>query len=93
MIKSFRCKESEKIFHRKFSKKLPQNIQRKAYMKLMMLDSAVFIDDLKVPPSNYLEKLTGDLKDFYSIRVNKQYRVCFKWENSDAYEVFIVDYH
>jgi len=56
MIKSFRCKESEKIFHRKFSKKLPQNIQRKAYMKLMMLDSAVFIDDLKVPPSNYLEK-------------------------------------
>ena len=62
-------------------------------MKLMMLDSAVFIDDLKVPPSNCLEKLTGDLKDFYSIRINKQYRVCFKWENNDAYEVFIVDYH
>ena len=93
MIKSFKCKETKKIYERTFSKKLPQEIQLKAYQKLIMLDSAFFIEDLKIPPSNHLELLSGDLKDFYSIRINKQYRICFKWQQNNAYDVFIIDYH
>ena len=93
MIKSFKCKETEKIYNRNFSKKLPENIQRKAYAKLLMLDSAKIIDDLKIPPANFLEKLSGDRKGEFSIRINKQYRICFKYENNDTIDVEIVDYH
>ena len=93
MIKSFRCKESEKVFYRSFSKKLPQDIQQKAYMKLLMIDSSTCIEDFLIPPANRLESLSGDLKDFYSIRINRQFRVCFKYKDQNAYEVFITDYH
>ena len=93
MIKSFKCKETEKIFNRIFSKKLPQDIQRAGYKKLLMLDAAFELNDLKVPPSNQLEKLTGDRDGMYSIRINKQYRLCFIFDGSNAEQVEIIDYH
>ena len=93
MIKSFKCKETEKIFNRLFSKKLPQEIQRVGYKKLLMLDAAFELNDLKVPPSNQLEKLSGNREGMYSIRVNKQYRLCFTFDGSNAEQVEIIDYH
>jgi len=93
MIKSFKCKETYKIYKREFSKKLPQQIQQSAYKKLIMLDASVDVEDLKIPPANRLEKLSGDRKGQYSIRINQQYRICFKWEDGSAYDVEIVDYH
>ena len=93
MIKSFKCKETEKIYNRIFSKKLPQEIQRAGYKKLLMLDAAFELNDLKVPPSNQLEKLSGDRDGMYSIRVNKQYRICFAFDGSNAEQVEIIDYH
>jgi len=93
MIKSFKCKETEKIYNRIFSKKLPQEIQRTGYKKLLMLDAAFELNDLKVPPSNQLEKLSGDRDGMYSIRVNKQYRICFAFDGSNAEQVEIIDYH
>ena len=93
MIKSFKCKETEKIYNRTFSKKLPQEIQRAGYKKLLMLDAAFELNDLKVPPSNYLEKLSGDRDGMYSICVNNQYRICFAFDGSNAKQVEIIDYH
>ena len=93
MIKTFRCKETHKVYERKFSKKLPHDIQRVAYRKLLMIDSAIDIDDLRIPPANRLEKLSGDREGQYSIRVNKQFRICFTWEDGFASDVEIVDYH
>jgi proteic killer suppression protein len=93
MIQTFKCKETEKIFQRTFSKKLPQNIQSTAYKKLLMLDAAIDVDDLRIPPANRLEKLTGDRAGQYSIRINRQYRICFVWESGRAFDVEIVDYH
>ena len=93
MIKTFKCKETEKIFNRKFSKKLPQQIQRIAYKKLIMLTKSESIEDLKIPPSNVLEALKNDRAGQYSIRVNKQWRICFRFENGDAFDVEITDYH
>jgi proteic killer suppression protein len=93
MIKTFKCKETQKIFNREFSKKLPNDIQKVAYRKLLMIDAAIDVNDLKIPPANRLEKLTGDREGQYSIRINKQYRICFKWQNSFALDVEIVDYH
>ena len=93
MIKNFKCKETAKIYDRTFSKKLPSQIQREAYKKLLMLDASTNIEDLKIPPSNRLEKLSGDRKGQYSIRINKQYRICFKHEVHQSYDVEIVDYH
>jgi len=93
MIKSFKDKETEKIFNRFFSKKLPQNIQHIARRKLIILDSAIELDTLRVPPGNRLELLKGGRKDQYSIRINNQWRICFKWEAEDAYDVVISDYH
>ena len=93
MIKTFRCKETHKIFQRKFSKKLPQDIHRVVYRKLLMLDAAIDIEDLRIPPANRLEKLSGNRVGQYSIRVNKQYRLCFYWENGFALNVEMVDYH
>jgi len=93
MIRSFRCKETQKIFSREFSKKLPHEIQRNAYKKLIMLDISTTLDDLKIPPSNHLEKLTKDRTGQHSIRINRQYRVCFVWRDGHAYDVEIVDYH
>ena len=93
MIKTFKCKETEKIFNGKFSKKLPHHIQARALIKLHSLDIAEDIKDLLIPPSNKLEQLSGDRKGQYSIRINDQYRVCFSWVDNNAYDVEIVDYH
>jgi len=93
MIISFGNKETEKIWNGEVSKKLPREIQEIARRKLRMLNNSVDVSDLRIPPSNHLEKLKGNLKDFYSIRVNNQWRIIFKWENSNAFEVEIVDYH
>ena len=93
MIKSFASKETEKIFNREFSKKLPQNIQRVAMRKLWMLHAVKDLTELMIPPSNQLEALSGDRKGQHSIRINQQWRICFKWAKGDAEGVEIVDYH
>jgi len=93
MIKTFKCKETEKIFCREYSKKLPRNIQKVAFRKLRMIDRSKTLSDLKVPPANRLEKLSGQRKGQYSIRINDQWRVCFKWIDNNALEVEITDYH
>ena len=93
MIKSFRDKETEKIWHGIQSKKFPFEIQHIARRKLRMINNAQNINDLKIPPSNHLEKLSGDLNGFYSIRINLQWRIIFKWINDNAHEVGIIDYH
>jgi proteic killer suppression protein len=93
MIKSFRDKETEKIFNRQFSGKLQQNIQRVARRKLVILDAAPELNDLRIPSGNQLEALKGDRRGQYSIRINAQWRICFKWSDGDAYDVEITDYH
>ena len=93
MIKSFTCKETEKIYNRLYSKKIPPDIQRRAMKKLWMIDASTDIKALRLPPSNQLEKLMGDRKGKYSIRINNQWRICFRWESGNAFEVEIVDYH
>jgi proteic killer suppression protein len=93
MIKSFADKETAKLFNREFSRKLPHDIQHTARRKLEILVAAETIQDLRVPPSNRLEKLSGDRQDQYSIRINAQWRICFNWEEGAAYNVEIVDYH
>ncbi len=93
MIRSFKSKETEKIFNRQRSRKLPQNIQQIALRKLRMLNRATSIQDLRVPPANRLEKLSGDRVGQHSIRINSQWRICFEWQDDDAHNVEIVDYH
>lgn len=93
MIKSFECKETEKIWHGNQSRKLPSNIQNVARRKLRMINNAQNINDLRIPPANHLEKLSGNLEGFHSIRINKQWRIIFRWESDNAFEVEIIDYH
>ncbi len=93
MIKTFSDRETEKIYNQTFSKKLPQSIQRIALRKLIMLDNAQSLEDLRTPPANHLEKLEGNRDGQYSIRINDQYRICFKPEGNNFYDVEIVDYH
>lgn len=93
MIKSFKDSETEKIFHRFISRKLSPAIQHTAMRKLWMLDAATELNALRIPPSNHLEALRGRRKGQYSIRINKQWRICFKWQDGDAYDVEITDYH
>jgi proteic killer suppression protein len=93
MIMSWASSETERIWLGYFVKKLPHDIQRTVKRKLVHIHSAKVIEDLKIPPGNRLEKLSGDRKDFWSIRINDQWRICFKWENGNAFEVKIVDYH
>ena len=93
MIQTFKCKETEKIFNRHFAKKFPKEIQRPALRKLRMLNRARTLRDLRVQPGNRLEFLHGDRKAQHSIRINDQWRICFKWHNNDAYHVEIKDYH
>ncbi len=93
MIRSFKCKETRKIYLRRRSRKLPQDIQQVALRKLRMLNRAVTLNDLRVPPANRLEKLQGDRAGQYSIRINERYRICFDWEEGNADNVEIVDYH
>lgn len=93
MIRSFQDREAEKIFQRKFSRKLPQDIQRTALRKLRMLNRAQSLAELRIPPNNRLELLHGDREGQYSIRINQQWRICFEWNDGDAFAVEIVDYH
>ena len=93
MIKSFADKETEKVYRQIFSKKLPNDIQRVALRKLIMIDNAGCLEDLRVPPANHLEQLSGDRKGQYSIRINDQYRICFTVDGNNFFDVEIVDYH
>ena len=93
MIVSFKCKETERLFHGNFAKKLPNDIQRIALRKLKMLEAATELQALKVPPGNRLEALHGNRKGQHSIRINSQWRICFIWRNGQAVDVEIIDYH
>lgn len=93
MIKTFGDNESEKIWNGIRSKKLPNEIQDVARRKFRMLNNAQDVNDLRIPPANRLEKLNGNLEDYYSIRINNQWRIIFQWLNNDSYDVKIVDYH
>lgn len=93
MIRSFASRETERLFGRQSSRKLPHDIQRRARLKLEVLDAAEQLEDLRIPPSNHLEKLSGDRASQHSIRINNQWRLCFTWRDGDAYDVEIVDYH
>lgn len=93
MIRGFRDRESEKIFRRERSRRLPPAVQRVALRKLTILDGAESLEDLRAPPGNRLEKLSGDREGEHSIRINDQWRICFVWKDGDAYEVEITDYH
>jgi proteic killer suppression protein len=93
MILTFGSKDTEKIWNGERAKRIPLEIQQIGRRKLRMLNNSQNITDLKVPPSNRLEKLSGKLKDFFSIRINDQWRIIFRWENNHASEVEIIDYH
>ncbi len=93
MLKSFGDKETQKIWEGFRSKKLPNEIQDIARRKLRMLNNSQDIQDLRIPPSNRLERLRGKLKNYYSIRINKQWRIIFIWDNGNAFETEIIDYH
>lgn len=93
VIRGFKDGETEKIFNEEFSKKLPPGIQARALAKLMQLNQARSLDDLAVTPGHGLEALKGDRKGQYSIRINKQWRICFRFEERDAYDVEITNYH
>ena len=93
MIRSFRDKDTEAVAQRRHVRKFSWDIQRRAQRKLMILNNATSLNDLRVPPGNRLEALAGDRSGQYSIRVNDQWRICFVWEDGDAYAVEVVDYH
>jgi proteic killer suppression protein len=93
MIRSFRDRETERLFHREPVRKLPPDVRRVALRKLVLLDAAESLEDLQVPPGNRLEKLAGNRMGQHSIRINDQWRVCFRWKEGDAEDVEIVDYH
>ncbi len=93
MIRFFKDKEAEKIVKRQRSSKFPEPMQRAAFRKLRMLNRATSLNDLRVPPANRLEKLKGDRVGQHSIRINDQWRICFKWHEGNVFQVEIVDYH
>lgn len=93
MIKSFRSRETEQLFNRIHPRHLPHHIHETGMRKLWMLDAATDVHELRIPPSNHLEKLSGRRDGQYSIRINEQWRVCFMWREGNAYEVKIIDYH
>jgi toxin HigB-1 len=93
VIKSFKDRETEKVYQRLFSKKFPRDIQQSALRKLRMLNNAHSAQDLRSPPGNRLEKLKGDRAGQYSIRINDQWRICFVWSDCNTFEVEITDYH
>jgi proteic killer suppression protein len=93
MIESFACRETEKLFRREFSKRLPSDIQQVAYRKLKILHRSSSVQDLRIPPANRLETLSGKREGQHSIRINQQWRICFKWVDGHARNVEIVDYH
>jgi proteic killer suppression protein len=93
VIRSFADRETEKLFRGRRSKAVPQQLQEKAVAKLLILNAARDVEELRAPPGNHLERLHGDRKGQWSIRINVKYRICFVFEGSDAYEVEVVDYH
>jgi proteic killer suppression protein len=93
VIRSFRDSETEKVFSRSRSRRFSGSVARNALRKLLLLDAAEAVQDLRVPPGNRLEKLSGNRKGQYSIRVNDQWRICFRWDRGHAFDVEIVDYH
>ena len=93
MIRSFRDRDTARLFDRQAIRRLGADVQRVALRKLRQLDAAVQLEDLRVPPGNRLEKLRGDRAGQHSIRINDQWRLCFRWSGNDAYDVEIVDYH
>ena len=93
MIRGFRNRETEIVFRREGTRKLPPDVRRMAQRKLAILDAAESLQDLRVPPGSRLEKLSGDREGQHSIRINDQWRVCFRWRDGDAHDVEITDYH
>jgi proteic killer suppression protein len=93
VIKSFKCKKTEGIFNLESSKRLPPSIQQIALRKLRMLHRSTNIVDLRIPPANRLERLSGNRTGQWSIRINDQWRICFEWHDGHAFKVEIVDYH
>jgi len=93
MIQSFKCKETARIFEEGFSRKFPISILKSAIKRLAMLNRSGKLEDLKIPPSNHLEPLSGDREGQHSIRINDRYRVCFKWKDNNAHDVEVTDYH
>ena len=93
MLKSFGSKETEKIWTGLRSSRFPPEIQKIGRRKLRMINNSIDLNDLRIPPSNRLEKLSGNLKEYHSIRINNQWRIMFKWQNGHAYEIEIIDYH
>ncbi|MGH9918384.1 MAG: type II toxin-antitoxin system RelE/ParE family toxin [Nitrososphaerales archaeon] len=93
MLRSFRNKETERVWRRNRTRKFSESVQRAALRKLLILDAADDLDDLRVPPGNRLEKLRGDRAGTHSIRLNEQWRICFRWTEAGPEDVEIVDYH
>jgi proteic killer suppression protein len=93
MIRSFACRETERLFNDELSRRLPTQIQRVARRKLLLLNQARSLNDLRSPFGNHLEAVKGDREGQHSIRVNEQWRICFRWQGNDALDVEIVDYH
>lgn len=93
MIVNFKSKEAEKIFNGEWSKRFPPEIQKRVRLKLWALNTALTINELRTPRSNFLEQLYGNRKEQYSIRINDQWRICFEWHSDNAYNIEIVDYH
>jgi toxin HigB-1 len=93
MIASFRNKETEELWRSGKSRRIPADLERRAFKKLAILNAAVTLGNLKVPPGNHLEALRGNRTGQHSIRINDQYRVCFDWRDGNAFDVEIVDYH
>ncbi|MEE8484531.1 MAG: type II toxin-antitoxin system RelE/ParE family toxin [Nitrospinota bacterium] len=93
MIKGFKCKETKKIFNEKVSRKFPADIQQIVFRKLEMIDASVKVKNLAVPPGNRLKKLKGERAGQYSVRVNDQWRICFRWKEGNIYDVELCDYH
>jgi proteic killer suppression protein len=93
VVKTFRDDETRKVYQRERSRKFPADIQQVALRKLRMINNAVNLNDLRIPPANHLEKLSGVRAGQYSLRINDQWGICFEWRNSDAFNVEITDYH
>ena len=93
MIQSFACKETEQLWRGRRSRKLPPEIQQRALAKLAIIDAGDTLDDLKLPPSNRLHELDRDRAGQHSVSINRQWRICFRWKDGNAYDVEIVDYH
>lgn len=93
MIRSFRDTQTERVFRRERSRRFPPEVQRRAHRRLLLLDAAETLQDLRVPPGNRLERLSGRRAKQHTIRINDQWRICFRWDRGDAYDVEITDYH